>query len=72
MYGGNGYVFELNKGTDELINRTYELESQAWIDRYTRAVFIEFTVYNPGTNLFSINTLLLEKPHSGSYYPIFR
>lgn len=72
LYDGGGYVFELNKGTEYLMNRTKLLEDQAWIDRYTRAIFIEFTVYNPGTNLFAINTLLLEKPDSGSFYPVYR
>lgn len=55
-----------------MVNRSLELQSEAWIDRYTRAIFIEFTVYNVGTNLFSINTMLLEMPDSSSIHPIWR
>lgn len=31
-----------------------------WLDVYTRAIFVEFTVYNANVNLFCIVTLLLE------------
>lgn len=31
-----------------------------WLDKYTRAVFVEFTVYNANVNLFCIVTLLME------------
>ena len=71
-YGGGGYVFELRGEVESLLARSKTLERDAWIDRYTRAIFIEFTVYNPGTNLFSINTMLLEMPDSGSIHPRWR
>lgn len=71
-YGGGGYVFELRGDEKSLLLRTKELETQAWIDRYTRAILIEFTVYNPGTNLFSVNTMVLEKPNSGSFHSRWR
>lgn len=71
-YGGDGYVFELRGDADVLINRTIQLEKEAWVDRYTRVILAEFTVYNPGTNLFAICTMLLEKPESGSFHPTWR
>lgn len=71
-YGGGGYVFRLRDDLETMINKTYQLEKEAWIDRYTRAIFIEFTVYNVGTNLFSVNYLLLEKPSSSSFYNTWR
>lgn len=72
LYSGGGYVFELRGNEDKLLSRSEQLERTAWVDQYTRAIFIEFTVYNPGTNLFSINTMLLEKPDSGSFHPRWR
>ena len=72
LYSGGGYVFELRGDVETLLSRSKELERDAWVDRYTRAIFIEFTVYNPGSNLFSINTLLLEMPDSGSLHPRWR
>ena len=37
----------------------------SWIDYYTRAVFLEFTVYNPNVNLFSYVNYLMEFPATG-------
>lgn len=31
-----------------------------WVDKYTRAIFVEFTVYNANVNLFCIVTLMFE------------
>ena len=42
-----------------------ELESGRWIDRRTRAVVVEMTLFNPATNLFTGVNLLLEIPPSG-------
>jgi hypothetical protein len=36
------------------------LQANNWIDLKTRAVFLEFTLYNPGTNLFSYCVILFE------------
>ena len=36
-----------------------------WMDRYTRAMFVEFTVYNANVNLFCIVTLILETTATG-------
>ncbi|KAF6032999.1 hypothetical protein EB796_008701 [Bugula neritina] len=72
MYSGGGYVFELREDAESLIERSKVLEQNTWIDRYTRAIFIEFTVYNVGMNLFCISTLLLEMPNSGSFNPRWR
>ena len=42
---------------------------QSWVDKETRAVFFEFTVYNAFTNFFCSVTLLLEKQITGGIYP---
>ncbi|KAE8299520.1 Polycystic kidney disease protein 1-like 2 PC1-like 2 protein Polycystin-1L2 Precursor [Larimichthys crocea] len=38
-----------------------------WLDMYTRAIFVEFTVYNANVNLFCIVTLLLESTGVGAF-----
>lgn len=64
-YGGGGYVADLG------IHRTYanvildELYNNLWIDRQTRAVFVEFTQYNSNTNLFTFVSLMTEFPQTG-------
>lgn len=63
-----GYVADFGadrKGAQELYK---ELKSQKWIDRYTRAVFAEFTIYNAETNFFCVITLLSEILPTGGYY----
>ena len=46
-----------------------DLKTSHWIDIYTRAVFLEFNVYNANTGLFSLVTLLTEwLPSGGVFY----
>lgn len=42
-----------------------ELKHYKWIDRRTRGVFLEFTVYNAQVNLFSVISLLVETMPTG-------
>ncbi|XP_043562658.1 polycystic kidney disease protein 1-like 2 [Chiloscyllium plagiosum] len=60
LYRGGGFVAELgteNKTADRVINY---LKENTWVDMYTRAIFVEFTVYNANVNLFCVVTLMLE------------
>ena len=41
-------------------NTVQYLKKNLWLDRFTRAVFVEFTVYNGNRNLFSTTVLLAE------------
>ncbi len=64
-YDGNGYKIELivNSGlTNKVIK---ELSLNQWIDRQTRAVFLEFTLYNADSNLFSLISMWMEVPLTG-------
>jgi len=45
---------------------TSSLFENSWIDYYTRAVFSEFTLYNPNVNLFTSVQLLSEFPPTGA------
>jgi len=42
------------------------LREMNWIDRQTRAIFAEFSVYNPNINLVMVSTILIEFLPSGS------
>ena len=42
------------------------LYENSWIDSNTRAVFAEFTVYNPNVNLFTGVEMLSEFPPTGA------
>ena len=72
-YMGGGYVFKmkmadnsLGTGKADLLNKLNILENRNWIDRQTRAVFIEFTLFNPNLNLFSYCVILFEILQTGN------
>lgn len=59
-YLGGGYVYEMRGQLKYLQGNLSLLQEMAWIDRQTRAVFAEFTVYNPNINLLCVVTILVE------------
>ena len=60
MYSGSGYVANLGYGPTSAYTVVADLHSNGWIDIQTRAVFVEFTVYNANTNLFGILSYFIE------------
>lgn len=72
LYGGGGYVVPLVGSGRMLKQRLAQVKADGWIDRYTRSIFIEFTVYNANVNLFGIVTILLERTSSGALFPYTR
>lgn len=51
-YGGGGYAFELSPNKEETLIMLKDLFDNLWIDRATRAVFFDLTIYNANINLF--------------------
>ena len=69
-YAGSGYVMLLpNLGRSDARASAEqvlaEMEEDNWVDAATRAVFLEFTLYNPHENHFLVCTMLTEFPLSG-------
>ena len=53
-YGGGGFYVDLTKrraSSEAIVN---DLRENLWLDRGTRATFIDFSVYNANINLFCI------------------
>jgi len=46
-----------------------ELQQQHWINNHTRAIFLEFSVYNAQVNLFAICTFAAEFLPGGGIIP---
>jgi polycystin 1L2 len=65
-YPGSGYVFELRGKLSYLNGNLSLLRKMNWIDGQTRAVFAEFSVYNPNINLIMVSTILIEFLEGGS------
>ena len=59
-YGGGGYIFSFTGPIEELNNKMNGLVENKWIDNQTRAVILEFSVYNAQVNLFGSVTAVAE------------
>ncbi|XP_066269369.1 polycystin-1-like protein 2 [Branchiostoma lanceolatum] len=68
-YPGGGYVSIMKKSKIATMKRLEELKNNTWIDRYTRAVMVEFTVYAEGSNLLSSVNLIFEFSTTGAFVP---
>ena len=64
-YGGGGYSADL--GYDEKTARSIAslLQSENWIDRQTRAVIVEFSVFNPTSNILAVCSFFFEQLQTG-------
>uniref|UniRef100_A0A9L0JD16 Polycystin 1 like 2/pseudo n=1 Tax=Equus asinus TaxID=9793 RepID=A0A9L0JD16_EQUAS len=68
VYPGGGYVVPLGTDRQSTSRILQYLFDNTWLDRLTRAVFVEFTVYNANVNLFCIVTLTLETSALGTFF----
>lgn len=65
-YSGGGYIYELRGSLQQINQNLSLLQNMSWIDRKTRAVFAEFTLFNPNIQLLCVNTILIEFLPTGS------
>ncbi|CAG5091366.1 Oidioi.mRNA.OKI2018_I69.PAR.g13008.t1.cds [Oikopleura dioica] len=64
-YPASGYTKDLGRNKTKTTEILHDLKKDLWIDRGTRALFIDFTVYNPNINLFCVVKLVAEFPATG-------
>lgn len=67
-YDGGGYIQNLGGDKTGSINIINELINNKWIDRQTRAVFAEFTIFNPNINIYSYSIYLAEFSEAGGAF----
>lgn len=72
LYRGGGYKVDLGSTINEAYSVLSDLKSNGWVDKYTRAVFVEFTVYNGHSNLYCVANLLLEFTAAGGVLPFIQ
>ena len=60
IYGGGGFVADLGYTKRSALRVIHNLQNNSWIDERTRAVFIEFMIFDSSTSLFSAVSLLME------------
>ncbi|XP_074648069.1 polycystin-1-like protein 2 isoform X2 [Tubulanus polymorphus] len=68
-YSGGGYVADLGTTADQAYSNIQTLYDNSWIDRYTRAVFVEFVLINPNTNLYTTSAVIFEFISVGGIVP---
>ena len=67
-YSGGGFVLEMLSNIDQL-NLLNSIKNTDWIDDRTRAIFAEFTLYNPNADLFSVVMIFFELTEVGGVFP---
>nr|XP_034376223.1 polycystic kidney disease 2-like 1 protein [Arvicanthis niloticus] len=68
-YSGGGYYLDLPGSRQASAEALQGLQEGLWLDRGTRVVFIDFSVYNANINLFCILRLVVEFPATGGTIP---
>ena len=59
-WGGGGYIYEMRGHKFYLQGNLTILQINNWIDRQTRVVIIEFSVFNPNINLIGVAEIVVE------------
>uniref|UniRef100_A0A7S3DBJ1 Polycystin cation channel PKD1/PKD2 domain-containing protein n=1 Tax=Palpitomonas bilix TaxID=652834 RepID=A0A7S3DBJ1_9EUKA len=70
-YPASGYIEPLSLNRTRTIELVDQLQADGWISDKTRAIFIEFSLYNPNVNQFLTVRLLGEIPQSGGIITSF-
>lgn len=65
FYGEGGYLAELGYDKATALKVISELKLFDWIDRFTSAIIVEFTVFNSQVNLFGVIWIPIEFSPSG-------
>ncbi|CAK6436190.1 unnamed protein product [Pipistrellus nathusii] len=68
-YSGGGYYLDLPGSRQGSAETLRDLQESLWLDRGTRVVFIDFSVYNANINLFCVLRLVVEFPATGGAIP---
>ncbi|XP_021359195.1 uncharacterized protein LOC110454143 [Mizuhopecten yessoensis] len=67
VYPGGGYIVDFIGKRERAFQFLSDLRQKNWIDRYTRSVFLMFTVYNANVNMFSTVNIVFELPSTGEF-----
>lgn len=59
------YVVKLIGSKEKLKAKIEQLERDGWMDERTRAVFVEFSLYNAQVNLFAACRIVMEQGPEG-------
>ncbi|XP_061191553.1 uncharacterized protein LOC133199700 [Saccostrea echinata] len=69
MYKPGGYVIMLPRSLTEAHDLVHHLVEYRWVDRHTRALFLELNLYNPNINIFTYAMFIAEFIETGGILP---
>uniref|UniRef100_A0A5K3F9S6 PKD_channel domain-containing protein n=1 Tax=Mesocestoides corti TaxID=53468 RepID=A0A5K3F9S6_MESCO len=64
-YTGSGYYLDLASSRSEAKAMLNELKHGLWVGKSTRAIILDFTLYNANLNFFCVGQILFETPYTG-------
>ncbi|XP_069125477.1 polycystin-1-like protein 2 [Argopecten irradians] len=67
VYPGGGYIADFIGKRERAFQFLSDLRQKNWIDRFSRAIFVMFTVYNANVNMFSTVNIVFEMPNTGEF-----
>ena len=67
-YDSGGYIVSLGSEKQTAIAIITQLKADNWIDKQTRAIIVEFSLYNANTNLFTVAKVVMETPETGGFW----
>ena len=67
-YEGSGFVYEFRGRLTDIRENLTLLRQLSWIDQQTRAILIQFSLYNPNTEQFTAVTLAAEFLANGGVF----
>ena len=68
-YDGSGYMLELPNDYTAARTLLAQLRADDWLGAPTRALWVDFSVYNANINRFCVVRLLFERLHNGGVMP---
>ena len=69
LYSGGGFVVDLPTNLSGTLHTLRDLESDRWLDKASRALFVDFSTYNANVHHLATVRLLFEMPASGGIVP---
>jgi len=72
LFSSGGYVFEMRGQISYLKGNLTLLEKYNWIDRQTRAIIVDLSIFNPNINLIGVAEIIVEFLPTGTIVPSAR
>lgn len=67
VYPGGGYVQDLSDTLQESLLKVSKLNLTGWMDSRTRAIIVEFYLFNVHSSLFALVSIVVECLANGVY-----